>query len=130
MIRKIAFVGHPTRDMDRAKRFYGEALGLELSKDYGGRWVEFATPDGKTIALDTFTPEAVEKPVPYLALESDDIETDAARLKEGGAKLVKDVWGNEGEDGREICRMAVFLDPEGNPIMLHQMAAWRLEEAG
>jgi predicted enzyme related to lactoylglutathione lyase len=90
--------------------------------------VEFTTPDGKTIALDTFTPEAVETPVPYLALESDDIEADAARLKEAGAKFVRDVWANEGEDGREICRMAVVLDPEGNPIMLHQTAAWRLEE--
>ncbi|HKY60192.1 MAG TPA: VOC family protein [Gemmatimonadota bacterium] len=129
MIRKIAFVGHPTRDMDRARRFYGETLGLELSQDYGGKWVEFTTPDGKTIALDTFTPEAVESPVPYLALESDDIEADAARLREAGVKFVRDVWANEGEDGREVCRMAVVLDPEGNPIMLHQTAAWRLERA-
>ena len=128
MIRKMAFVGHPTRDIDRAKRFYGETLGLHLSQNYGDRWVEFTTPDGKTIALDTFTPEAVDSPVTYLALESDDIEADAARLKEAGAKFVRDVWANEGEDGREICRMAVVLDPEGNPIMLHQTAAWRLEE--
>jgi predicted enzyme related to lactoylglutathione lyase len=130
MIRKMAFVGHPTRDMDRAKRFYSEALGLALSQDYGGKWVEFATPDGKTIALDTFTPEAVESPVPYLALESDDIEADFARLRDGGAKVIREVWANEGEDGRELCQMAVVLDPEGNPIMLHQIAAWRLGDGG
>ena len=130
MIRKMAFVGHPTRDIDRAKRFYGETLGLALSHDYGGKWVEFETPDGKTIALDTFTPEAVESPVPYLALESDDIEADFARLRDGGAQVIREVWANEGEDGRELCRMAVVLDPEGNPIMLHQIAAWRLEEVG
>lgn len=130
MIRKIAFIGHPTRDMERAKRFYGEALGLEMDRDYGGKWVEFTTPDGKTIALDTFTPEAVDAPVPYLALESDDIEADFARLREGGAKVIREVWANAGEDGRELCRMAVALDPEGNPIMLHQIAAWRMEEDG
>jgi len=26
---------------------------------------------------------------------------------------------------REICRVAVILDTEGNPIMLHQHASWR-----
>lgn len=127
MIRKVAFIGHPTRDLDRAKRFYGEVLGLRHSIDYAGRWAEFTTPEGKTIALDTFTPEAVETPSPYLALESDDIEGDMARLKEAGAHVVREVWANEDEDNREICRMAVVLDPEGNPIMLHQTAAWRLE---
>ena len=53
-----------------------------------------------------------------------------ARLKAAGARFIRDVWANEGEDGRELCRMAVVLDPEGNPIMLHQIAAWRLEEVG
>ena len=130
MIRKMAFVGHPTRDLDRAKRFYGETLGLRLSQDYGDRWVEFATPDGKTIALDTYTPEAVDTPMPYLALETDDIAGEVARLRQGGVKVVRDVWANEGEDGRELCKMAVVLDPEGNPIMLHQTAEWRQEEGG
>ena len=130
MIRKMAFVGHPTRDLDRAKRFYSETLGLRLSQDYGDRWVEFATPDGKTIALDTYTPEAVDIPIPYLALETDDISGEVARLRQGGAKVIRDVWANEGEDGRQLCKMAVVLDPEGNPIMLHQTAEWRLDEAG
>lgn len=130
MIRKMAFVGHPTRDLDRAKRFYGDTLGLKHAMDFAGRWSEFTTPDGKTIALDTFTPELVESPVPYLALETDDIEAEVGRLRKGGAKVIRDVWANQGEDGREVCRMAVVLDPEGNPLMLHQTAAWRLEEAG
>ncbi|MGH7570732.1 MAG: VOC family protein [Gemmatimonadota bacterium] len=47
----MAFVGHPTRDLDRAKRFYAEVLGLRHSGDSGGRWSECATPEGKTIAL-------------------------------------------------------------------------------
>ena len=130
MIRKIAFVGHPVRDLDRAKRFYGDTLGLNHAKDYAGRWSEFSTPDGKTIALDTFTPEAVESPAPYLALETDDIEAEVGRLREDGATIVRDVWTNHNEDGRDLCRMAIVLDPEGNPIMLHQTAAWRLEEGG
>lgn len=127
MIQKIAFIGHPTRDIERAKRFFGDVLGLELDADYGDRWVEFATPDGKSIALDTYSPEAVPSPSPYLALETDDIEADVRRLKERGVQIVRDVWANEDDQGREICRMAVILDSEGNPMMLHQMASWRHE---
>ena len=29
MIKKVAFIGHPVRDLERAKKFYGEILGLE-----------------------------------------------------------------------------------------------------
>ena len=130
MIRKMAFVGHPTRDIGRAKRFYGDVLGLKHSGDFGDRWSEFTTPGGKTIALDNYAPEFVDSPAPYLALETDDIEAEVARLKGAGAKVIRDVWANEGQDGREVCRMAVVLDPEGNPFMLHQTAAWRLEKAG
>ncbi len=35
MITKIAFVGQPTRDLERSKRFYGEVLGLAHDHDYG-----------------------------------------------------------------------------------------------
>ncbi|MGH7549411.1 MAG: VOC family protein [Gemmatimonadota bacterium] len=127
MIRKMAFVGHPTRDLDRAKRFYGEVLGLRHSKDYEGRWSEFTTPEGKTIALDTYSPEAIDSPTPYLALETDDIEAEVARLREAGVTVVRDIWANHDADEQEICRMAIVLDPEGNPVMLHQTAAWRTE---
>ncbi|MGH7563812.1 MAG: VOC family protein [Gemmatimonadota bacterium] len=127
MIRKMAFVGHPTRDLDRAKRF-GEVLGLPHSGDFGGRWSEFTTPEGKTIALDTYSPEVIDSPTPYLALETDDIEAEVARLREAGVPVVRDIWANQDADEQEICRMAIVLDPEGNPVVLHQTAAWRLEE--
>lgn len=124
MITKIAFVAHPTKDMESMKQFYGEYLGLPQSADFANAWCEFATPDGKTVALDTFsaqTPEAA----PYMALESDDIEADVQRLKNFGVNVVRDVWANNNGEGREICRMAVVTDPDGNQLMLHQMADWR-----
>jgi catechol 2,3-dioxygenase-like lactoylglutathione lyase family enzyme len=68
VIKKVAFIGHPVRDMARAKKFYGEILGLEKSLDYEDKWCEFDTPEGKSIALDTFSPEGT---TPYLALETD-----------------------------------------------------------
>lgn len=127
MITKIAFVAHPTTDMGSMKSFYGDVLGLKLSADYGDMWAEFDAPDGKTIGLDTFTPKNMESPCVYVALESDDIDADVARVKESGATIVKDTWTNE-HDGKEICKMALVRDPGGSMLMLHQMAAWRAEE--
>ncbi len=122
MIKKVAFIGHPVRDMEAAKQFYGERLGLKLSNDFEGRWVEFDTPDGKSIALDSFSPEMNPNPAVYLALETDDIEAEMARLKEEGVKIHKDVWDNQ------VCKMALIEDPEGNVLMLHQIAPDRLAE--
>ena len=124
MIKKIAFVGQPTRDVAKARAFYGDLLGLAPGPDYGDTWVELKTPDGKTIALDTYTPQANESASTYLSIETDDIEAEVARLKEAGVTIEKDVWTNE-HDGKEICKMAIVRDPDGNAIMIHQMAAWR-----
>jgi predicted enzyme related to lactoylglutathione lyase len=126
MITKIAFVAHPTTDMGPMKSFYGDVLGLKLNLDFGDMWAEYDAPDGKTIALDPYTAKNMEGASVYLALESDDIEADVARIKESGATVVKDVWTNEHE-GKEICSMALVLDPDGNMLMIHQMAAWRAE---
>jgi len=116
MIKKIAFIGHPVRDLARARKFYGEVLGLELTADYEGKWCEFDTPDGKSIGLDTFSPEGTP---PYMALETDDIEAEVARLKEHGVRVVMDVQDNK------VCKMALIEDTEGNKLMLHQIAPER-----
>lgn len=126
MITKIAFVAHPTTDMGSMKNFYGEVLGLKKSADYGDMWAEFDAPDGKSIALDPYTAKNLEGAGVYLALESDDIEADVARIKDSGAAIVKDTWTNEHE-GKEICKMALVQDPNGNMLMIHQVAAWRKE---
>jgi catechol 2,3-dioxygenase-like lactoylglutathione lyase family enzyme len=125
MITKIAFIGQPTRDLAESRRFYGEMLGLENSADYGDLWSEYQTPDGKTIALDTISPKESPHPTPYLALETDDIVAEVARLKAAGVRVVKDVWANDDGAGTEVCKMAIILDPGGNAVMLHQIAPHR-----
>ena len=116
MIKKIAFIGHRITDMERAKKFYGELLGLEKTAEYEGKWCEFDTPEGKSIALDTFSPEGTP---PYLALETDDIEAEVARLKESGVEIVMGLQDNK------VCKMAIIKDSEGNGVMLHQIAPER-----
>ncbi len=129
MITKIAFVAHPTTDMGSMKSFYGDALGLKQSADYGDMWAEFDAPDGKSIALDPLMSKVLDAPAVYMALETDDIDAEVARVKEAGATIVKDTWTNEHE-GKEICKMALVNDPEGNLVMLHQIASWRAEGEG
>ncbi len=116
MITKIAFIGHPVKEMARARKFYGEVLGLKNSMNHEDMWSEFDTPDGKSIGLDTISPEGTG---PYLALESDDIEAEVARLKEQGVKFLLDIQDNK------VCKMAIIEDSEGNKLMLHEMAAER-----
>jgi predicted enzyme related to lactoylglutathione lyase len=116
MIKKMAFIGHRVADMARAKKFYGELLGLEETVAYEDKWCEFDTPEGKSIGLDTFSPEGTP---PYLALETDDIEAEVARLKEAGVEILMDVRDNK------VCKMAIIKDSEGNGLMLHQIAPER-----
>jgi predicted enzyme related to lactoylglutathione lyase len=116
MIKKVAFIGHHVQDMARAKKFYGELLGLEKTAEYEGKWCEFDTPEGKTIALDTFSPDGTP---PYMALETDDIEAEVARLKQAGVEVPLDVQDNK------VCKMAIIKDSEGNGVMLHQIAPER-----
>ena len=129
MITKIAFVAQPTRDLPAARAFYTDVLGLPVTGDYGDCWCEVDTPDGKSIALDAMSPQFKEDVTPYLALETDDLEAELARLKEAGATVVQDMWINRNAEETEICRMALIADPDGNPIMLHQIAADRLEQS-
>ena len=116
MIKKIAFVSHRSKDMEADKRFWGELLGLEQSAEYQGKWVEFVTPDGKTIAIEQFSPEGAP---PTLALETDDIAAEVARLKEAGVKFQGEIMDNK------VCKMAFAFDPSGNMVMLHEIAPER-----
>lgn len=118
MITKIAFVSHPTRNMAASRKFFGTVLGLAQTAGYEDKWCEFDTPDGKTIALDTFSP--TDKG-PYLALETDNIEKELARLRKRGVPVVMDIMDNK------VCKMAMIQDPNGHSMMLHQMAPDRLK---
>jgi len=118
MITKLAFVSHPTRDMAKSRKFFGDVLGLKQTAAYEDKWCEFDTPCGKSIALDTFSP--MDKG-PYLALETDNIEKELSRLRKKGVRVVMDVMDNK------VCKMAMIQDPNGHSIMIHQMEAGRLK---
>ena len=119
MIKKIAFVNFRSKSDDTSEdvRFWHELLGLKLVQNYhDGRWVELEAPDGKTIAIESYSPEGSP---PGLALETDDIEAEVARLKEAGVVFHGDVQDNK------VCKMAFCMTPSGHTLMLHQIAPER-----
>jgi predicted enzyme related to lactoylglutathione lyase len=123
MIQEIAFVAHPTADMTSAKQFYTDVLGLKLDSEYGESWAEFATPDGKVIALHGYPIEGDQQMAPYVALEIDDLDTEMERIRATGSSILRDITDHG------TCRMALLADPSDNIFMLHEMSAKRKAKA-
>jgi catechol 2,3-dioxygenase-like lactoylglutathione lyase family enzyme len=116
MITKLDFVGIPSRDAERSRRFYGETLGLR--PDANGRF-EFWV--GET-CLGIWEPERLgmtfaSQKNGHLALHVDDVSAARAALEEKGVGFV----GETIDTG--VCHMALFTDPDGNDLMLHHRYA-------
>ena len=85
-----------TPDLDRAKAFYGDILGLELLMDHG--WFQTYGSDAKMTVQVSFGSEGGSgTPVPDLSIEVDDIQVALARFKEANVPIeygpVSEPWG-------------------------------------
>ena len=116
MIEKLDFVGVPTQDVDRAKAFYGETLGLRrddhAETDFwvGDTCLGIWEPSNQGI------PFAPQKNA-HLALHVDDVEKARAELEAKGVEFAGDTFDTG------VCHMALFTDPDGNDLMLHHRYA-------
>jgi catechol 2,3-dioxygenase-like lactoylglutathione lyase family enzyme len=116
----------PVQDMERARRFYSERLGLEPSEErpggllYRGASGEFALFESAGASPGTFT---------QMGWEVDDIEATVAELKGRGLVFeevdlpglrtvdgIADVDGNYPSKGGKGERAAWFRDSEGNML--------------
>lgn len=117
-IKNLKIVSIPVRDQEAAKRFYQETLGFEVRMDApfmpGARWLELAPAGAQTtITLVTWFENMKPGGVTGLVLETDDVDGDAALLKERGVEISAiqpAPWG----------RYATFSDPDGNGWVLQQ----------
>ncbi len=118
MLKKIAFTMYPVKDMERARNFYEQTLGLTLSKvSVNGAWIEYDLPAGGCFALTTLA-ESVSPSAHAggsLAFEVDDIDKLSEQLKTKGVEFKLDVFATP------VCKMAVCVDSEGNGFMLHEL---------
>lgn len=112
-ISALDFVGVPTQDVPRARRFYGETLGLrpDPSSD-----TEFWIGSTCVSIWDPTTfgvPFAPQKNA-HLALQVEDVPAAQAALE---ARGVTTFAGPAFDTG--ACHMATFTDPDGNDLLLH-----------
>jgi predicted enzyme related to lactoylglutathione lyase len=110
MIKGIATVWLPVRDMDRAVGFYRDSLGLEVV-EHDGDWSEVTAGDQRIGLNEGESPAGDGGAV--IAFGVDDIDATVESLKGEGVEFADEVsehpWG----------KIAPFKDSEGNDVQLY-----------
>lgn len=113
-VERVDFVSFLTQDIQRAKRFYTDVLGLEVETE-GESDLELRCGQ---VTLDIFDPSSIGQPFAPspagLALRVPDVDATRAELEANGVQF-------DGETiETSVCRQAWFKDPDGNALMLHR----------
>jgi catechol 2,3-dioxygenase-like lactoylglutathione lyase family enzyme len=115
-----AFSGFAVDDLDAAKKFYGETLGLRISEHYGLLTLHLA---GGRDTLVYPKPDHVPATYTILNFGVDDIDAAVDELVGRGVELEK--YEGLGQDAKGINRaggpyIAWFKDPAGNILAVLQ----------
>ena len=110
------------KDLDRARRFYEETLGLETEDEWGGEGVTMKS--GDTIVNVYKSEFAGTNKATALNFQVDDIESEVKELKEKGVFFEHyDLPGLEQRGDLYVAeggsfKTAWFKDPDGNILSL------------
>jgi predicted enzyme related to lactoylglutathione lyase len=115
-----AFSGFAVDDLEAAKKFYGQTLGLSTSEHYGLLTLHLAG------GRDTLVyPKPAHRPATYTILnfQVDDIDAAVDELASRGVRLER--YDGAGQDEKGINRaggpyIAWFKDPAGNILAVLQ----------
>jgi catechol 2,3-dioxygenase-like lactoylglutathione lyase family enzyme len=123
IVTGVDYVGLPTRDLDAAREWYENVLGLEASSvwqrpghDAVGAEFETGAVTVALIASELLGIPFQANKVP-LALHVDDVEAARAELTSRGVTFLGDTIDSG------VCHMANFEDPDGNALMFHHRYA-------
>ena len=126
MHMKLELIPVPVTDIDRAKAFYVDQVGVlvdvDMSPTDGVRIVQLTPPGSAcSILLSVGLPNLVEMTpgsIRGLHLVVNDIEASKAEMVDRGVEMgrIDDVGGG--------VRYAQFADPDGNTLTLQEMP-WR-----
>jgi catechol 2,3-dioxygenase-like lactoylglutathione lyase family enzyme len=111
----------PTQDLERARRFYSEKLGLEPDEERdGGLLYRFANGEFALFASAGSSPGTFTQ----MGWEVDDIEATVADLKSRGVEFeneeIADIEGNYPSKGGKGERAVWLRDSEGNMLGIGQ----------
>ena len=115
-IERVDTVGVPSRDGKRSRQFYVETLGLRPDER---SWNEFWI--GETCFAiwypEQFGGEFEPQQNGIALLRVEDVAAARAELEAKGVEFVGETFDTG------VCRMANFLDPDGNLLTLHRRYA-------
>ena len=118
-VERVDYVRVPVTDIEEAKRFYGDVLGLPLSPNSpADDWVEY---EAGNVTLAVMTPhthdyEFTPLPPSTIALRVRDLEGAREKLRAAGLD-VGEIWDSG------ACRGLGVNDPAGNRVLLHRRYA-------
>ncbi len=116
-VERADFVSVPVQDMERAKKFYSETLGIH-SPNLDEGWPEFETGSVSLYLVDpTQFGEEFKPHRSPIALRVPEVAAARTQLEEAGVEF----QGETLDTG--VCHMALFADSEGNALMLHRRYA-------
>jgi catechol 2,3-dioxygenase-like lactoylglutathione lyase family enzyme len=118
-VERVDYIRVPVRDIEKAKHFYGEVLGLEQNPNSpGDDWIEFEAPNLTLAVMTPHTHDYEFAPLPpgTLAFRVPDVATAKTKLEAAGVQ-VNDMWDSG------VCFGAGFSDPDRNRILLHHRYA-------
>jgi predicted enzyme related to lactoylglutathione lyase len=104
-------------DLEGARRFYEQTVGLGPPAIVTGDWVQFDFPQGAQFALHRTHPEAISGVDPSrntiaFSLMVEDLAGTCAAIEAAGATLIRSPEMGQG------FRLAEIEDPEGNRMRL------------
>jgi catechol 2,3-dioxygenase-like lactoylglutathione lyase family enzyme len=118
-----AYSSFATKDVEAARRFYGEKLGIAAESLYGGQLLELKLGDGVRVLV---YPKDDFKPATYTVLNFPvaDIDVAVDELVRSGIQM--DRYEGFDQDAKGIARsagngpnIAWFKDPDGNILAVH-----------
>lgn len=113
--KESVYFQYNVKDFDRARKFYGEILGLEKTWDGGEEagWMEFALPiTGARLGLNYQREGEIRRGSGVLTLVVDDLEVTKKYLSS------KKVESDDIVDIPDMVSYFNFHDSEGNPIQV------------
>ncbi|MDQ6776846.1 MAG: VOC family protein [Actinomycetota bacterium] len=116
LVERTDFVSVPVQDMERARAFHRNTLGMQ-SPNWEAGFPEIETGNVSLYLVDPtamgmeFAPHTA-----HIALRVRNVAAVRRELEERGVDFT-------GEHDTGVCNMAFFRDSEGNSLMLHRRYA-------
>lgn len=110
-VSKVDFVAYGVKDLDASIKFYQDKLGLKLDIKLESFYAEF---DVGGTAFGLYAGEPPRQTSGSVGFHVPNVAEAVAELKGKGLEAQGEIEDTPG------CRMAFYLDPDGNSFILHE----------